>query len=327
MNIIKKIPKSVYIGSAICATYGFATLFKESFAGERYKGIQDIKDKVVIVTGANTGIGKETAWELARRGAKVYMACRDMTRCEEAREEIVLDSKNKYVYCRPCDLASLESIRKFVKIFNTEEKKLNILINNAGVMRTPKGSKTREGFEMQLGVNHLGHFLLTNLLLDNLKNSAPSRIIVLSSVAHSRGSIDKDDLNCTLKYNPGKAYEQSKLANVLFVNELAERLKGTGVTVNSVNPGIVDTELARHMGFSKSSFASIIFKPLFWPFIKSPRQGCQPVVYLALDPEVGDVSGKYFDNYSPKELTGEAIDVNLAKWLWRVSEKWTRLTT
>lgn len=165
----------------------YVNYLRELNAGERYKG-PNADGKVIIVTGANTGLGKETAWELARRGAKVYMACRDMTKCEEvkwsfvswfqrriiiisfqAREEIVLDTKNKYVYCRPCDLASLQSIREFVKIFKTEEKKLDILINNAGVMRSKKGSKTKDGFELQLGVNHLGHFLLTNLLLDNLK--------------------------------------------------------------------------------------------------------------------------------------------------------------
>lgn len=295
--------------------------------GSRYGGNQNANGKVIIVTGANTGIGKETAWELARRGAKVYMACRDMKRCEEAREEIVLDTKNKYVYCRPCDLASLNSIRDFVKLFKTEEKKLDVLINNAGVMKTPKGSKTKEGFEMQLGVNHLGHFLLTNLLLDYLKSSAPSRIVNVTSVSHKRGKINKDDLNSDKKYDPTAAYEQSKLANVLFNYELAERLKDCAVTVNAVHPGLADTDITRHMGFYNSSFASIFLKPFTWPFLRSPRQACQTLVYLALEPEVEKVTGKYFCDYKEGQVGDQALDVDLRKWLWKVSEKWTRLNS
>ncbi|KAL1488064.1 hypothetical protein ABEB36_015432 [Hypothenemus hampei] len=327
MNFAKKIPKPVYIGSAICGIYGVSILIKDLGGGQLYRNPIKADDKIIIVTGANTGIGKETAWEFARRGAKVYMACKDMKRCEAARKDIVLDTKNKYIYCRPCDLASLESIRHFVKLFKSEENGLDVLINNAGVMRTPQGSKTKEGFEMQLGVNHLGHFLLTNLLLDHLKKSAPSRIINISSVAHKRGTINKDDLNSELKYDPAKAYEQSKLANVLFTNELAHVLKGTGVTVNSVHPGIADTEIVRYMGFSNSNLAYVIFKPLTWPFIKTAKQACQTVIYLALDPDVTNVTGKYFCNYKEEELSGDAVDAKLSKWLWRVSEKWTKLNS
>lgn len=144
----------------------------------------------------------------------------------QARTEIVLDTNNKYVYCRPCDLASLESVRNFVKLFKSEQERLDILINNAGVMRTPN-LKTRDGFEMQLGVNHLGHFLLTNLLLDMLKSSAPSRIVNVSSVAHKRGKIKKEDLNSEKNYSPSEAYAQSKLANILFTKELSRKLSGT----------------------------------------------------------------------------------------------------
>lgn len=326
-NIGKKIPTPVYIGSAVAGVFGLACLCKEYMGGKRYAGNRNAEGKVIIVTGANTGIGKETAWELARRGAKVYMACRDMSRCEEARGEIVISTKNKYVYCRPCDLASLQSIRDFVKLFKSEEKRLDVLINNAGVMRTPKGSKTKEGFELQLGVNHLGHFLLTNLLVDYLKSSAPSRIINVSSVAHRKGKINRDDLNSDNKYDPGEAYSQSKLANILFNNELAEQLKDTGVTANTVHPGIVDTDIIRYMGFYSSWFAAIFVKPLAWPFIKAPRQGCQTVVYLALDPEVEKVTGKYFCDYEEAEISSEAKDVSLRKWLWKVSERWTRLNT
>lgn len=320
-----KIPKPVFYASAIAGTFGIACLIKEWVGGTRYYKDTQVDGKVVIITGANTGIGKETAWELARRGAKVYMACRDMKKCEEARKEIVLDTKNKFIYCRSCDLASLKSVREFVKQFKTEQNQLHILINNAGVMRTPKGSKTAEGFELQLGVNHLGHFLLTNLLLDTLIASKPSRVVVVSSIAHVRGKINKDDLNSEKDYSPGDAYSQSKLANILFANELSERLHGTGVTVNSLHPGIVDTELFRHMSFFNSWLSTIFLKPLIWPFVKSAKQGAQTSIYLAIDPKVEHVTGKYYANYEEKETAPAAKDTAMAKWLWAVSEKWTRL--
>ncbi|XP_018575642.1 retinol dehydrogenase 13-like [Anoplophora glabripennis] len=324
-NISRKIPNPLYIGSAVAGVIGFAYLTKELVGGQRYQGKGvTAKDKVIIVTGANTGIGKEITWELARRGAKVYMACRDMKRCEKAREEIVLDTKNKYVYCRKCDLASLQSVRDFIKIFKSEQKRLDVLINNAGVMNTPN-TKTKDGFEMQLGVNHMGHFLLTNLLLDLLKESTPSRIINVSSVAHKRGKINKDDLNSDKNYNASDAYAQSKLANVLFTKELANKLQGTGVTVNSVHPGLVDTEIIRHMSFYSSWMATVLVKPFVWPFIKNPKQGAQTIIYLALDESIEKVTGKYFCDYEEVDVSEEAKDENISKWLWAVSEKWTRL--
>lgn len=194
--------------------------------------------QVFIITGANCGIGKETAKDVARRGAVVYMGCRDLVKCEEARKEIILATKNRNVYCRELDLASFSSIKQFAKRFKSEQNRLDLLINNAGVMRIPKRQVTKEGFEEQIGVNHLGHFLLTHLLLDYLKACAPSRIINVSSIAHTRGSIDTSDFNSEKNYDPKKAYEQSKLANVLFTRELAKRLKDTGVTVNALHPGI-----------------------------------------------------------------------------------------
>ncbi|XP_073844811.1 retinol dehydrogenase 13-like [Musca autumnalis] len=317
--------RPVFWTSVAGTTIGVACFVKDLMQGGKYTKPTKADGKVVIVTGSNTGIGKETVRELAKRGATVYMACRDMKKCEEAREEIVLETRNKYVYCRECDLASLESIRKFAETFKAEQKRLDILINNAGVMRCPR-SLTKEGFELQLGVNHMGHFLLTNLLLDELKKAAPSRIVVLSSVAHTRGEINVGDLNSEKSYDEGKAYNQSKLANVLFTRELGRRLEGTGVTVNALHPGVVDTELFRHMGFFNSFFASLIFKPLSWPFLKSPKNGAQTTLYAALDEDLATVSGKYFSDCAIKDVAPQAKDDALAKWLWAVSEKWTRLT-
>ncbi|XP_046592306.1 retinol dehydrogenase 13 isoform X3 [Neodiprion lecontei] len=261
---------------------------------------------------------------MARRDAKVIMACRDMYKCEESRQNIVLETKNKYVYCRKCDLSSFESIRQFVDRFKKEQSKLHILVNNGGVMRCPK-STTADGIETQLGVNHMGHFLLTNLLLDRLKSSAPSRIINVSSIAHKRGDIDVTDLNSEKDYDPAKAYAQSKLANILFTNELARKLQGTGVTANAVHPGIVDTDIIRHMGFYNSTFSKIFLYPFAWPFIKTPKQGAQTCIYAALDPSLKDVSGKYFSNCEEADTAPQAKDEKLAKWLWLTSEKWTRL--
>lgn len=297
---------------------------KDYVSGNMYENKEKLTDKVAIVTGANCGIGREVARDLAMREARVIMACRDMDKCENARIEIVRESQNKYVYCRKCDLASQESIREFVKQFKKENNKLHILVNNAGVMRCPK-SYTKEGIELQLGVNHMGHFLLTNLLLDVIKDSAPSRIINVSSTAHKGGKIKLDDLNSEKDYEPGMAYAQSKLANILFTRELANRLKGTGVTVNAVHPGMVRTEIVRHMGIYKNAFGKWVVDIATWLFIKTPRKGAQPVVFAAVDPSLNDVSGVYLDKTEIADVSEEAKNDKVAKWLWAVSEKWTRL--
>lgn len=281
--------------------------------------------KVVLVTGANTGIGKETTRELAKRGAKVYMACRDMNRCQTARDEIVLETKNVDIHCRKCDLASFESIKQFVNEFKKEEKKLDILINNAGVMRIPNRLFTKEGIELQIGVNHFGHFLLTTLLLDELKRAAPSRVVNVSSLAHTRGHIKMTDLNSDQKYDAGEAYNQSKLANVLFTRSLSKRLHKTGVTVYALHPGVVSTELGRYMTLFNGWFGKIFVKPLLWPFMKTAVAGAQTTLYCALDPELENISGKYFSDCAIKKPADQALDDNVAEWLWQTSEKWVRL--
>ena len=204
-----------------------------------------LDSKTMIITGANTGIGKETAIDLAQRGARVIIACRSADRAEAALQDIRCRSGSTNVVYYNLDLASLDSIRRFSQRVLKEEARVDILINNAGIMRCPYW-KTEDGYEMQFGVNHLGHFLLTSLLLDRLKEAPAARIVVVSSLGYKRGKINFDDINSEKDYNPRVAYCQSKLANNLFTVALAKRLKGSNVTVNCLHPGIVWTELGRY---------------------------------------------------------------------------------
>lgn len=204
-----------------------------------------------------------------------------------------------------------------------EESKIDVLINNAGIYQCPY-TKTEDGFEMQLGVNHLGHFLLTHLLLDLLKTSSPSRIVVVSSKLYKYGHINFDDLNSENNYDKAFCYSQSKLANLLFTLELARQLEGTGVTVNALTPGIVRTGLGRHVQIP------LLAKPLFniasMVFFKSPLEGAQTPLYLACSPDVEGVSGKCFANCEVEELMPKATDDEAAKKLWDVSRRMVGLT-
>lgn len=290
--------------------------------GGQYTKTNRIDGKVVIVTGCNTGIGKETVLELAARGAHIHMACRDQAKCDEAREDVISRTGNSHIYSRVLDLSSMESIRSFAKKFIEEEQRLDILINNAGVMAMPR-TLTKDGFEMQIGVNHMGHFLLTNLLLDLLKSSAPSRIVVLSSIAHHFGNINKEDLNSEKSYNKFQAYSQSKLANVLFSRELSKRLIGTGVTVNSVHPGIVKTQLGRYL---IHTHVRTVINPFLQYFFKTPASGAQTTLAVALDPQFEKVSGKYFRDCKIVTEGSAARNDETAAWLWDTSDKWTKLS-
>ncbi|XP_021506860.1 retinol dehydrogenase 11 [Meriones unguiculatus] len=268
--------------------------------------------KVAIVTGANTGIGKETARELAQRGARVYLACRDVQKGKLVASEIQATTGNSQVLVRKLDLADTKSIRAFVKDFLAEEKHLHILINNAGVMMCPY-SKTADGFEMHIGVNHLGHFLLTHLLLEKLKESAPSRVVNVSSLAHHLGRIHFHNLQGERFYNAGLAYCHSKLANILFTQELARRMKGSGVTTYSVHPGTVHSELVRH-----SSVMRWLWN-LFFIFIKTPQQGAQTSLYCALTEGLENLSGSYFSECHLAWVSSQGRNETVARRLWDVS--------
>ena len=216
------------------------------FAGGVCRSKAMLDGKTVIITGGNTGIGKETAIDLAKRNARIIVACRSQEKGKKAEVDIRRESGSSDVHFHQMDLSSFQSIRKFAKEVLSEESRIDILINNAGVMYCPFG-KTEDGFETQFGVNHLGHFLLTNLLLDKIKQAPEGRIVVVSSIGHTFASkLDLDTINSEAHYSPYDAYHESKLANVLFTKALAKRLVGTNVTANSLHPGGVNTELQRH---------------------------------------------------------------------------------
>eukprot|EP00105_Crassostrea_gigas_P041486 XP_019925634.1 PREDICTED: retinol dehydrogenase 13 [Crassostrea gigas] len=297
------------------------TAIRRYFAGGVCRSKARLDGKTVIITGANTGIGKETAIDLASRGAKVILACRDVIRAERAATDIMKKSNNRNIVVKIVDLASLDSIRKFADNINKSEPKIDILINNAGIMMCPYW-KTQDGFEMQFGVNHLGHFLLTNLLLDKIKSSAPARIINVSSHAHTHtDKLDFDDLNGEKNYNSIAVYHQSKLANVLFTRELSRRLQGTNVKANSLHPGIVDTELTRYLPRSVPFYFRILLAPIIYLLGKTPLQGAQTTIYCAVEESLANVTGKYFSDCAIKEESKAAQDDEAAKKLWEVSEK------
>jgi retinol dehydrogenase-13 len=281
--------------------------------------------KTVIITGANSGIGKATAVEIARRGAKVIMACRDLKRGEIALRDIVQQTGSSNIILKYLNLASINSIRVFAKDVNESEVKLDVLINNAGLISTRERQESEDGFELTMAVNHLGHFLLTNLLLGLLKKSSPSRVVVVSSIAHhsfveTRSPFRFDNMNSEMFYGPLEAYGQSKLANILFTRELAKRLGDSGVTANSLHPGISRTGLFnfnRYFGLALGNVLSQITSPFF----KTAEEGAQTTLHLAVSEEVEGISGKYFVDCREKEPAKTAQDDIAANKLWNTSAK------
>ncbi|XP_061569883.1 retinol dehydrogenase 12 [Cololabis saira] len=269
--------------------------------------------KTAVVTGGNTGIGKETAKDLAARGARVILACRDTAKGEQAASEIMRELEGGKVVVKQLDLANTKSICLFAEnVYNTE-KYLHYLINNAGVAMCPH-ARTVDEFEMQFGVNHLGHFFLTFLLLDLLKHSAPSRVINVSSAAHAMGKIQFDDLNGDKNYHPVKAYAQSKLANVLFTRELAKRTEALGVTAFSVDPGMVNTEITRHL---RRPLVDIIKILSF--MIRTPAEGAYTNIYCVVTPDSQMVTGGFYRDCASADSCRAGQDDGTALKLWAVS--------
>ncbi|XP_034726604.1 retinol dehydrogenase 12 [Etheostoma cragini] len=248
--------------------------------------------KTAIVTGANSGIGKSIALDFARRGARVILACRSEARGTAALKEIREKTGNDDIHLRLVDLSSLDSVREFTKRILVEEKALHILVNNAGASGLPR-QITKDGFDVSFATNHLGPFLLTNLLLDLMKRSAPARIVTIASANHVKGQVDFSHFHGeNLIYHRDNVYNHTKLHNIIFTNELACRLEGTGVTANSVHPGVVMTDVLRHYPF----MIRFLFNCVGIFFFKSPDEGAFSPIFCAVSEEMEGITGKYCDS-------------------------------
>ncbi|XP_072050353.1 retinol dehydrogenase 12-like [Amphiura filiformis] len=285
--------------------------------------------KTGIITGGNSGIGKETAIDLARRGARVIIACRNPVKAEEAVKEIQRRSGSSHVVYRHLELSDQGSVRKFAEEFLKEEPRLDYLINNAGIISAPRGIRTAEGYNMVFATNHFGHFLLTLLLLDLLKKSSPSRIINVSSIGYMKAK--PGDMYFEKKDNQGRVYpglreyERSKLANILFTKELARRLEGTGVSAFTLHPGVINTNIVsstfEFIGPSTIGLylTMLMFKLMALLIGINEEAGAQTTIYCALEESLTELSGGYFDNCRLTQETEVARDAGLAKKLWEVS--------
>lgn len=285
--------------------------------------IQNLGGNIAIVTGANSGIGYETARVLAVKGAGVIMACRSMERGEEAASRIRRAHPAVQLEVMNLDLSDLASVQEFAGSFRNKYSSLDILCNNAGVMMLPERIETADGFEMQFGTNHLGHFALTGLLFDMLRNTPGARIVTVSSIVHRFGNVDFENLNAEKSYNPSNAYSQSKLANLLFTYEMQRRLEGAGIEMLAAasHPGWTGTNLQKHAPFFRfmNRFVS-----------QKPEMGALPTLYAATVPDVQ--GGDYFGPGRMMEMRGypkkvkssdDSHDEELAQNLWEVSEKLT----
>lgn len=289
-------------------------------------------NKTALITGGNTGIGYETAASLLGKGYNVILGCRNEEKGRAAmnRLEPFARKGGSSLDLAVFDLADLHSVSDYTKRALDADTRIDVLLNNAGIMACPL-MRTRQGFEQQIGVNHLGHFLLTNNLLPLLEKSAAThqdaRIINVASSAHYPGTIDFDDMSWEKKeYSKWGAYCQSKLANVMFSYELSRRLQNSGITVNALHPGVVATELGRYLFPSLSSEEELPWwsKPLLsvaTSFLLTPEQGAQTSIYLASSPDVAGVTGKYYDSCKPKNSSNESYDLEKQRKLWERSEE------
>ncbi|XP_054752915.1 retinol dehydrogenase 12-like [Lytechinus pictus] len=314
------LPVQVAVGTVgfLAASYGLYCVW---FYGgtRRVKSSVTLKGKTVIITGGNSGIGRETAVDLASRGARVILGCRNPTKAEAAVAEVRRRSNNQNVIFKLVDVSDLESVRNFAEEILREEKRLDILINNAGIGGT-KYRTTPEGFDIVMATNHVGHFVLTLTLIDLIKKSAPSRIINVSSLLHSSIS----NIDYTNKSGKGvkkmEFYGRSKLANVHFARELARRLEGTGVTSYSLHPGAIYSNIwETSWGSSGTKFLYYLFLPILTFCMLSEKDGAQTTIYCAIDESITHLSGGYFSNCRKAKESKLAKDDKLAKQLWDVS--------
>jgi NAD(P)-dependent dehydrogenase (short-subunit alcohol dehydrogenase family) len=278
---------------------------------------EDMRGKVCLVTGATSGIGAVAARELARRGAHVVLVGRNPERCAATLRDIQEQTGSTQVESLLADLSSQQQVRGLARAFLERHRRLDVLVNNAGGMWMRR-QETVDGLEMTFAVNHLAYFLLSGLLLDVLKASAPSRIVNVSSGAHRRATLPFDDLMGARRFRGWQAYKQSKLANLLFTYELARRLAGTGVTANALHPGFVATGFGANNGWRGSALQMLAR----W-FAISSEEGARTILYLAASPEVAGVSGRYFVRERAVPSSPASQDEAAQKRLWQVSEELT----
>ncbi|HZK73760.1 MAG TPA: SDR family oxidoreductase [Clostridia bacterium] len=270
--------------------------------------------KVVLITGGTGGIGKATAIGLATMGARVGITGRDLARTEQAAADIRAASGNPAVDAFAADMSSQAEVRRLADAVLSLYPRLDVLVNNVGGFWAHR-HPTADGLERTFALNHLAPFLLTNLLLDRLKASAPARIVTVSSGAQAMGRIELDDLQGTRNYSGQRAYNQSKLANVMFTNELARRLEGSGVTATSLHPGVVRT----NFGVEDQAWYFTLMSRVVYPLLKTPAQGARTSIYLASSPDVDGVTGQFFINRRPKAAKKVAYDPDMTARLWQVS--------
>ncbi|XP_051159559.1 retinol dehydrogenase 13-like [Leptopilina boulardi] len=298
---------------------GILTAIRSYMGGSECPSKERIDGKIVIITGASSAIGKETALELGKRGGHIILAVRDIKSGNEVAKKINSFS-NGHAEVKYIDLSSLKSVQEFVE--NLETERVDILINNAGIAFHPF-EKTEEGFEMHFVTNYLGHFLLTQLLLKKLQKSEQGRIINVSAQAHSISTIEFDDLNQETKFTSRGAFAQSKLFLILMSRHMSSLLKDkTNITINSLDPGLVrGTKHARRSLINSTFFLKTILQPLMWLLLKNPMQGAQTSIFLSVSSELSNQTGKYFSDCQLKEPAENARNDFLAKELYEKSLK------
>ena len=277
-----------------------------------------MKDRICLITGFTSGIGKATAFGLAGKGATLVLICRDKAKGEEVINEIKNKTGNSNLHLYIADLSSQKEIGRVATEIKEQHPVIDVLINNAGGINE-KHELTEDGIELTFAVNHLAYFMLTLLLLDNVKSSGYARIINVASDAHQFSKLDFDDLNSTNSFNPMKVYGMTKLANIMFTYEMARKLNDTHVSVNAMHPGGVNTNFGKNM----KGVAGAYFR--LSPFSRKPEKGAETVIWLASSPEVEGVSGKYFMDKKEKKSNSFSYNKDAQKKLWEESERMTRV--
>lgn len=274
-----------------------------------------MKDKIVVITGSTSGIGRAAAIELARKGAHLVMVVRNAEKAEKVKKEIADSTGNSRIDIRIADLSLVKEVKRVATEIRSNYPKIDVLINNAGMIY-PERIETKEGNEMTLALNHLAYFIMTRELLPGLKGAGKARIINVASEAQRAGKIWFDDIQLKNGYSAMKAYCQSKLMNIMFTYELARQLNGTGITANALHPGVVDTGFARDykgiMGWLVKASK---------PFMRSAEKGAETTVYLASHPDVEGKTGIYFSNKKPIRSNSQSYNQEAQRRLWELTEE------